>query len=358
MGPYTYKGRLVDTQNDTWAIDGSVMQLDGELYFLFSSWVQEYQELFIAPMSNPWTLSAPRSFLTRSEYDWEKVGLYVTEGPVALQRDGKTFIIYSASFCNTPDYQLGMLTYKGGDPLSADSWVKNPEPVFERSDENHVFGPGHNGFFKSPDGTEDWIIYHANDSVTGGCNSYRTTRAQKITWNEDGTPNFGIPVSTDEAVTLPSGDIGVDPLPEIPLPVYSRFQSFGLEGAYLRHVLNQIRLDFTIDPLADSQFTIVPGLADPDAISLESANVPGSFLRHENNLITLSVNDGSEAFAESATWWVRPGLADESASSFEAFSQPESYIGQRFGLMALVKLADMKNDTAKADATFIEEQGT
>ena len=26
-----------------------------------------------------------------------------------------------------------------------------------------VFGPGHNSFVKSPDGREDWIVYHAID---------------------------------------------------------------------------------------------------------------------------------------------------------------------------------------------------
>ena len=86
----------------------------------------------------------------------------VNEGPVALQHDDQTFIIYSASYCATADYKLGMLTYTGGDPLAAASWVKDPEPVFQRSDANGVYGPGHNGFFKSPDGTEDWIVYHAN----------------------------------------------------------------------------------------------------------------------------------------------------------------------------------------------------
>jgi len=36
--------------------------------------------------------------------------------------------------------------------------------VFQRSNTNGVYGPGHNGFFKSPDGTEDWIVYQANAS--------------------------------------------------------------------------------------------------------------------------------------------------------------------------------------------------
>jgi hypothetical protein len=34
----------------------------------------------------------------------------------------------------------------------------------------------------------------------------RTTRVQKFTWNADGTPNFGVPVSLDTALTVPSGE--------------------------------------------------------------------------------------------------------------------------------------------------------
>ena len=108
-------------------------------------------------------------------------GLNVSEGPVALQHDGDTFIVYSASFCGTPDYRLGMLRYNGGDPMTSEAWDKQPEPAFERSDENGVFGPGHNGFFRSPDGTEDWIVYHANDSLDGSCDGRRMTRVQHLT---------------------------------------------------------------------------------------------------------------------------------------------------------------------------------
>ncbi len=150
MGPYTYKGRLFDPTNDVWSIDGSVLQMDSKLYFLFSAWVGNLQSIFIAPMSNPWTISGSRAVISKPTLPWEQAGTPVNEGPVALQHEGKTFIVYSASFCGTPDYKLGLLTYNGGDVLNADSWVKNPEPVFQRSDENSVFGPGHNGFFKSP----------------------------------------------------------------------------------------------------------------------------------------------------------------------------------------------------------------
>jgi GH43 family beta-xylosidase len=354
MGPYTYKGRLMDS-SDTWTIDGGILQLDGSLYFMFSAFQNNLQSLYIAPMSNPWTISGARVLISQPEYDWEMSGGTVNEGPVMLQHDGMTFIVYSASACSGPDYKLGMLTYTGDEPLDPDSWVKNPEPVFQRSDENGVFGPGHNGFFQSPDGTEDWIVYHANDSAMGGCDSGRTTRVQRFTWNEDGTPNFGVPVAFAETIDAPSGDVGVDPIPDITSIETTRFRAFAYDDAYLRHLNDYLRLDFAVNPIEDSQFLIVEGLADSTAISIESVNLPGYFVRHQDNALIMSANDGTESFEGDATWWIRPGLADEILLSFESYNQAGFYIGQMFGVMALVQITDASPARASEDATFAEE---
>lgn len=134
------------------------------------------QSLFIAPMTNPYTDGA------------------VNEGSFALQRNGRTFLTYSASHCNGPNYKLGMLEYRGGDPLSAGSWSKFANPIFQRNDAAGVYGPGHHSFFSAPDGTETWIAYHANSSAGQGCGTTRSTRVQKISWNADGTPNLGTEV--------------------------------------------------------------------------------------------------------------------------------------------------------------------
>lgn len=351
MGPYTYKATL----RGPWSIDGSVLELNGALYFLSSAFDGGFQSLFITSMSNPWTLSGERIRISTPEYDWEAQGSYVNEGPVALYHEDKTFIVYSASACSTPDYKLGMLVYNGGDPLNPESWVKHPEPVFQRSDENGVFGPGHNGFFKSPDGTEDWIVYHANDSTSGGCDGARTTRVQKFTWNEDGTPNFGVPVSPAEEIDAPSGDTGIDPLPEFER-VISRFKSYSRENAYLRHANFYARVDSTINPLSDSLFVIVPGLADPEAISIESVNFPGFYLRQYGNAIVLSPDDGTEYYEADATWWIRPGIADSTWISFESYIKPGMYISEKMGIVALVEMNDSTPGRAREDATFLEER--
>ena len=207
MGPYTFKADLLDpTQDNTWELDPSILQLNGNLYLL-GTYYTGSQPMFIRPLSNPWTASGTRHLLSTPTYSWETVGGAVNEGAGGRSpHGGKTFIVFSASHCSTPDYKLGLLTYNGGDPLSSSSWVKSAQPVFQRYDANGVYGPGHNGFFKSPDGTEDWIVYHANNSASGGCDMNRTTRAQKFTWNADGTPNFGSPVALGMALTVPSGE--------------------------------------------------------------------------------------------------------------------------------------------------------
>lgn len=206
MGPYSFKADLLDPVADNaWELDASILQLNGKLYLL-GTYIAGSQNLFIRPLSNPWTASGGRANLYTPSAGWETIGGAVAEGPEVLQHNGKTFLIYSASHCSTPDYKLGMLTLTGSDPMNPRSWTRSPNPVFQRSDANGVFGPGHNGFFTSPDGTENWIVYHANDSVGGGCDMNRSTRVQRFTWNADGTPNFGTPARAGVKLTAPSGE--------------------------------------------------------------------------------------------------------------------------------------------------------
>ncbi|ONI91919.1 hypothetical protein ALI22I_06535 [Saccharothrix sp. ALI-22-I] len=209
-GPYTYKG-MVFGSNTWWGIDGSVVTINGQLYFTWSGvpttlWRDSDPHIYIAAMSDPWTVTGLRTAISAPLLAWERQGTPMNEGPVALQRGGRTFIVYSASPCQGPDYKLGMLTYNGGPVLSASSWVKGQNPVFQRSDANGVYGPGHNGFFTSPDGTETWVVYHANSSESQGCGRTRTTRIQKINWRADGTPDFGVPAATTTPLTVPSGE--------------------------------------------------------------------------------------------------------------------------------------------------------
>ncbi|MFD0203158.1 MULTISPECIES: family 43 glycosylhydrolase [Saccharothrix] len=201
MGPYSFKADL----GNTWELDPSILQHNGRLYLLGSA-TDGTQSLTITPLSNPYTISGSRRTISQPTLSWERQTHPVNEGGEPLYHNGRTMIVYSASACWGPDYKLGLLTLTGTDPLNRAHWTKSPNPVFQRNDANGVYAPGHNGFFKSPDGTEDWIVYHANDSASGGCDMNRSTRAQKFTWNADGTPNFGTPVRLGTTLTAPSGE--------------------------------------------------------------------------------------------------------------------------------------------------------
>ena len=217
-GQWVFKGKVSDP-SDKWAIDGSVFEHRGQLYMIWSGWEGDTngrQDIYIARMKNPWTIEGGRVRISEPTYDWEKHGdlndpgnpphVNVNEGPQILMNKDKIFLVYSASGCWTDYYALGMLTASSeSDLLDPESWQKSRQPVFRQSPENSVYGTGHNSFFKSPDGSEDWILYHANPQPGQGCGKHRSPRAQKFTWKKDGTPDFGVPVKEGEILIAPSG---------------------------------------------------------------------------------------------------------------------------------------------------------
>jgi GH43 family beta-xylosidase len=208
LGPYTFKARLFDPENDGWALDPSVYRRNGTLYLLWVAHVPENGNgIRIARMKNPWTVEPGSAVIAATDYAWERHRYPINEGPVALQHGEKLFVVYSASDTGTPDYALGMLTHTGGDLLDPKSWRKSPEPVFARysGPDGNVYGPGHNGFFKSPDGKEDWIVYHGKETSEYTYRG-RTTRAQRFTWRADGTPDFGRPIPAGVPIPVPSGE--------------------------------------------------------------------------------------------------------------------------------------------------------
>ena len=209
-GKWIMKGELADP-SDKWAIDPTVFENRGKWYVVWSGWpddVDGEQDIYIALLKNPWTIEGERVLLSRPDRDWEDHGpVKVDEAPEVLKHNSEIFLVFSASHCSTDNYELGMLTATAdSDLLDPASWKKTPKPVFLGSPDAHAYGVGHNGFFKSPDGKQDWIVYHANPLPDEHCGTKRSTRAQPFSWNPDGTPNFGQPVPLGQAIAEPSGE--------------------------------------------------------------------------------------------------------------------------------------------------------
>ncbi len=205
------KGKIYDSSADYWAIDGTILSLNDKNYFVWSGVASpsdgdKPQRIYIAEMSNPYTLVPGRVLLSSPDQSWEGNGA-VNEGPEVLIRNGKVFIVYSANGCWTPDYLLGMLSMDDtSDPLVAAAWTKHDGPVFSKKPELQVYGPGHHCFFTSPDGTEDWFAYHATTESGGACNYTRSVRAQRLYYFEDGTPDFREALPTGVRIKAPSGE--------------------------------------------------------------------------------------------------------------------------------------------------------
>ena len=116
-GTWTLKGQVKDS-TDRWAIDATLFDWRGQHYLVWSGWQGDTdgeQDLFIAHMSNPWTIDSPRTLISKPTYSWETHGdlpgrhVNVNEGPEALIHNGHIFIVFSASGCWTDFYTLVVL---------------------------------------------------------------------------------------------------------------------------------------------------------------------------------------------------------------------------------------------------------
>ena len=220
-GKWTLKGKVADP-SDKWAIDPTVLTRKGVNYLLWSGWegdVNGQQNIYIARLKNPWTIDGGRLRISYPRYPWEKVGDFfspekvlelphvdVNEAPEVLEHGNRIFVTYSASGCWTDYYELGLLSMPtNGDPMELRSWAKSAVPMFWQNPEAGAYGTGHNGFFQSPDGKEDWIVYHANPGPNQGCGSERSVRVQRFHWSSDGKPDFGRPARLGQLLAKPSG---------------------------------------------------------------------------------------------------------------------------------------------------------
>ncbi|WP_125767648.1 glycoside hydrolase family 43 protein [Lapidilactobacillus wuchangensis] len=195
------KGQI-KTPQDSFSLDATVFEFKNELYYL---WAQQApaipgnSNLYLAKMSNPWTLATAPTLLSIPEHSWEKIGFKVNEGAAVLIRNHRVLITYSGS-ATDENYAMGLLWADAdSNLLDAYSWHKIDHPVFKSSPKNHLFGPGHNSFTTTPDGQTDILVYHArpydNHGITGDslANPDRHAYAQAFTWDDQGFPVFGEP---------------------------------------------------------------------------------------------------------------------------------------------------------------------
>ena len=166
--PFTMKGKISDS-SDKWAIDGTVFNIRGKNYFIWSGWAGEEniaQNLYIAEMKSPWELCSERYLISEPEYDWEKLGAtgepespFINEGAFGFCLDGEYYLTYSGAGSWCKDYCIALLKLVGENPLERSSWVKQSTPILSANE--LVQGAGHCSVLCEEDGNR--VFFHAWD---------------------------------------------------------------------------------------------------------------------------------------------------------------------------------------------------
>lgn len=200
-GTWVEKGKMGCADDDefsfrAFSLDATVFENKGKYYYVWAEKVsvgKQISNLYIGELETPYKLKTVQVLLTTPDYDWERVGFWVNEGPAVIKRNGKIFLTYSASETGVA-YCMGMMTAdEDADLLDPLSWKKERYPVLRSNDSKGIYGPGHNSFTVDEEGN-DILVYHARTEteIVGDplYNPNRHAMLMKIKWDEQGRPVF------------------------------------------------------------------------------------------------------------------------------------------------------------------------
>ncbi len=195
------RGRMQCADGDhfsfrAFSLDGTIFENNGAYYFVWAEKVsvgKQISNLYIARMESGTKLATVQVLLTTPDYDWERIGFWVNEGPAVVKRNGHIYLTYSASATGAC-YCMGMLsTTEDADLLDPKSWVKERYPVLSTDAEKGIYGPGHNSFTKDKAGN-DICVFHARtyEKIVGDSleDPNRHAMLMKVEWDENDRPVF------------------------------------------------------------------------------------------------------------------------------------------------------------------------
>lgn len=195
------KGKMERADDDIYSfeafsLDGTVFENKGSYYYVWAEKVSvgiQISNLYIARMESATKLATAQVLLTTPDYDWERVDIWVNEGPAVIKHDGRIFLTYSAS-ATGECYCMGMLSIdENEDLLDPRAWKKERQPALCSDREKGFYGPGHNSFTKLPDG-RDICVYHARTylEIEGDplYDPNRHTMLMEVKWDGHGYPVF------------------------------------------------------------------------------------------------------------------------------------------------------------------------
>ncbi|WP_094452029.1 family 43 glycosylhydrolase [Parenemella sanctibonifatiensis] len=165
-GPYHFKAKIAD--HGEFAIDGEPVMIDGQRYFSWSGpgadGAPRPNQIYLQKMDTPWSVTGERIAVPVPNGSCDDI----REGPTGLEHHGRVYLTYSSCPTALPDYSVWTVSIANG--------------------------------------AETWIAYHAKNT-SDTTYSFRTTRAQRVTFPEDDYP-YVKPVQAGTSLDVPSGDPG------------------------------------------------------------------------------------------------------------------------------------------------------
>lgn len=195
------KGRLECAEEDefsfrSFSLDVTVFENGGRYYCVWAEKIgvgRMISNLYIAEMESPLKLKTVQVLLTTPDYDWERRGFWVNEGPAVLKHGGRIFLTYSASDTGV-NYCMGMLSIKEGeDVLDPANWKKRRLPVLKTEEEKGIYGPGHNSFTVDEEGRPVLVFHGRTEKEIEGDPLYNPNRhamLRAVSWDDEGEPVF------------------------------------------------------------------------------------------------------------------------------------------------------------------------
>lgn len=195
--PWQELGRLKGSVEDPYvfnnfSLDATVFQHKNQDYLVWAEKrgkSRQTSNLYLSKMETPWKLAGKHVLLSTPDYEWERKGIWVNEGPAVLKHEDSIFLTYSASDTGR-NYCMGMLSVGGeADVMDPKAWKKSPIPIMETDEKRGIYGPGHNSFVKGEDGETDYCIFHAREygEIKGDplFDPNRHTMAMKVKWRNN-----------------------------------------------------------------------------------------------------------------------------------------------------------------------------
>ena len=330
--------RRMVTGWESFTLDATTFEHRGRRYFLWAQsepGIATNSNLYIAEMASPIELATAPVRIAVPTLSWEVQGFRVNEGPAVLIRNGRVFVTFSASATDAR-YCMGLLTAdENANLLDARSWTKSPNPVFTTNAETRQFGPGHNSFTVAEDGRTDVLVFHARDyrDIVGDplFDPNRHTRVQKLYWNEDGTPAFGVPVGKGGPVV--------------------RLSPLDARHLVVRHAEFRLRVEGNVREVADSWFRLVPGHLGAGTVSVQSVNYPDRYLCAGEGVLRVEPYADTDDYGRATSFLRVPGLADRSAVSLRLLDDPRAYVTHDNGRLVVARPGGGRAERARS--TFL-----